>query len=405
MDWAQLPVEVWAQIFADVHPYKGNPAGMCDDKKDHNMHKFYQLRAVSKRFGDVMTLNAHLCTNMSLTDKLESHHLPGLLSWIRKCGHAVTELTISCGSPLVGIALAALLSCQSILTSVTVTDIGEPSIHLLSDFKTLTTCQLQDPDEQPFSITALHALPHLVHLELQGGTFDDVDAAAHLTSLKLSQCEAFCSQSCPCVASLLQLSVSKDSCLADFHSQGVCACSVLQDLSCHNSFIGARDDRTECLDLRSEQQFLHIPSSLSALTALTCLALGHTDQDRSFRVGWLAELPKLRSVHLSFDILQLALPASLSALSSLTCLYVTNHSPHGSVLVTCDWTGFPMLQAITFRGPVLFRTVEGLVHLPALKCVSLRDQEHEEVQCGAVNIGLVAYALGCHRPDVQFCLD
>ena len=376
---------------------------MFDDKKAHNMHNFYQLRAVSKRFGDVMTLNAHLCTNMSLTDRLESHHLPGLLGWIRKFGHAVTKLTASCGSPWLDTALAALLSCQSMLTHVNVTYIAEPSLHVLSAFKALTTCQLQQPDAQPFSIKPLHALPHLVHLDLLNGTFCDVDAAAHLTSLELCQCEAFCSQGCPCVASLLKLSVLASG-LADFHSQGVCACSVLQDLSCHDGFIDAKDDHTESLDLRSEQNF-HIPSSLSALTALTCLDLGHTDQDRRFFVDWLAQLPKLQSVHLTFDVMELILPVTLSALSNLTCLYVANCSSHGIVQVDFEWTGFTMLQAITFRGPVVFETVGGLVQLPALNLNSLKDQKHEEQPCDPVNIGLLAYALGRHRPDVRFWLD
>lgn len=231
---------------------------------------------------------------------------------------------------------------ESILAAVTVTDIAEPAIHVLSAFKALTKCQLQAPDAQPFSIKALHALPQLRHLELQDGTFCAVNAAQHLTSLKLWQCQAFCSQSCPCVTSLLQLSVGKESCLADFHAKGVCACSVLQN--CHSSLIGAEYDHTESLELRSTE-VLQIPAGMSALAALTRLALTHTDQTHVRNFGWLAQIPKLRSLRVTVDLLQPILPPNLSVLSNMTCLHVANWSPQasGNTLVDFDWKGFGML--------------------------------------------------------------
>ena len=193
------------------------------------------------------------------------------------------------------------------------------SICLLGHISSLTTFMLnmyQDTElsKYPISLAPLRGLRHLTALSLACGEFKDLDAAMHLTALKLDQCEATCAGDCSMVSSLVQLQILESD-VNKFHENGVSACSILTSLACKEAFISAIDP-LNTLYLGENAYFeASLPASLANITTLRDLALETACAE--LQLCWLNSLSCLQSICICINGGVIEFPSSLSRLTNL----------------------------------------------------------------------------------------
>ena len=335
-----------------------------------------------------------------------------MYKWILKYGGVAQTLVASVGTPWLEAALGALVAHHSCagsvprLAEIILSKVPSAAMTLLTRFSSITTMTLEgNHDLGPFSpcieLGDLQALPHLVMLTLQGGKFQELNAAQHMTGLVARRSQATCSADCVFVASLLELRICESG-LVRLHTNGIAACSKLELLQIDSGYVsgvGPEASMAFCVKQNSK-----VPESLSNLTALTYLHLSHFHPSEDVQCGWLADLTSLQTLFINLAVHTLELPASISALSQLRMLDVINSAADGQSKVLCDWTGFAFLQRLTLRGSVQCgQRLSQLASLSALTHIALSSMHDSDAHTTA-QVGLLGYELGMTRPDVVFSL-
>lgn len=298
-------------------------------------------------------------------------------------------------------ALAALQSPNTCLDTVHLTgsNIPDTAMLMLSSFRTITECAFDAPKPGVIRLQPLQGLPRLTKLTLTNGNFSELEALAHLTSLHLQHADVVCSQDCLCVTSLVELSLLTAT-LKRFHRKGVPACLLLQSLECNQGFIGALDSEEEFAFSRTGGA--RVPSEMSALTAVTNLALHYPDC--TMRLDWVTRLPGLEVFEVEAHRAYFA--STWNCMTSLLKMLIkvdpiTSHLKPNAKF-SFDWSSLRSLVVVKLDGAVMLNTkMAGLALLQGLQEVWLTHMKVVDADT-ATEIGMLAFALGRARPDVEF---
>ena len=356
-----------------------------------------------------------LSLQMLLPEFVEDEALPVMVQYIQQ-RHACLQTVVSDCNSHVDCAVVALLSAHCSIKEVALASIQSEAVpgtrmHLLAQFRSLTTCMLymtgeysEKYDDRSSHITSLlpfHHLPHLSLLDVTGGTVHDLNAARHLTTLALTSCEAVCSENCMCTSSLVQLHLC-DCKVTNFHIQGVPACSRLGHLTCHDSCVLAGDpSRTLCLNVQhSDNNELQVPTSLTTLSTLTELNIGVRHIRHAFEMNWLTKLAALQSVSMVFNStvrLTIRNLERLESLTGLTSLLLQNSSSKHNVTIGFDLGSCVALKSLVLSGSVtITHPLVYVASLKSLKEVIITGRDFEAAKLA------LAHTLGHDRPDVLF---
>lgn len=125
-----------------------------------------------------------------------------------------------------------------------------------------------------------------------------------------------------------------------------------QPVACCRTF----DDSAEYINGEDELNFCvstpRIPSSLSAMTALTRLHFTHSNKTQAhnvWRLDWLTVLTKLQSVTAAIRHFDVVLPSSISTLTNLTALEFCCDK----ISVHVEWTALKLLKRVCLSGGCL----------------------------------------------------
>ena len=350
----------------------------------------FRLRLVCQTFNQVFEQSARLNSHVYVSKLVQSCSLPSLVEWLRRHRNHVKRLNVQHGSVWLESLLVALQSPDTCLEKVDVAASLPSSIVMLSTFQSITECSLHS--DFFLDLQALSALPQLTRLALQRGHFLCLDAAAHLTALTLKNAQAECMQECCFVTSLMELSLYNAE-LIRFYSRNVAACLNLQSLSVCEAYIGSTHSQQE-FDLSNVYQ-LHIPSGLSALTALTRLQLECANRQC---VNWVTVLSALQSFQLYAG--GAVFPVSWNTMTNLKDLTVHMDiwgNASNSTLFEFDWCSLTLLERLSLRFVDLSeQEMANLVLLPSLIEVDFEGVRATDIDT-ANQIATVAFHFGCHK--------
>ena len=351
--WVDLPTEIWGAIFE--HGKLQLESEDIEDTKESLQH-LPRLSATCTRFRTTIAQLPH--SVLFLPDHHDEYDVPAMIDRIQKYQKSLQTVVADCNSN-VETALVSLLSLQCpirtvFLAHVNVRELTRNSIALLAQFTALTACLLNrdaysddTPPEglslsSPISLIPIGNLPHLALLDLHRGSFQDLNAAMHLTSLKLNWCQVTCSAECSSVSSLVHLDALNSS-ISNFHPQGLSACSALVSLSCAEAYISADSAYDSlCLldtvhwawlvpDVPDGHGEVRIPASLSTLTALTHVTFEVYMCDAHLQLSWLNNLPALQHINIYMNTVEVDLPSSFGHLTSLSYLQLVNYASEGEM--------------------------------------------------------------------------
>lgn len=347
---------------------------------------------------------------------MEADALPRMYQWIQRHADSVQTIYAHPGSPYIEAALAVLQAHRDPSNAAPITNVhlGNPEAYnrlpssvllLVAQFETVTKCTLDlesmnfgPPDQRStFDLYGLKSMHHLVHPNLANAQFVDLDAASCLTSLSLKRSQAEVSEDYSWFTSLLTLEMFR-SCVECLQSDGVMACSSLQQLTCVDSYILAHN-RAEHMSFGSNQ-LMRIPASLSKLTNLHTLAFAYTHNTAEIDMGWLSHLPSLHCITATLSVPIATFPAELSVLSELTRLRVGSWTGNGIISFSLDWSKLVRLCSLKLWSALkLNESFVCLVALPHLKEVLLELDSMDATTI--VQVASLAHQLGSTRPDIQ----
>ena len=398
--WESLSSEVWGVIFARLAARPG---------LHRVLQTFCKLPLVCSKFDSIMCEQPNMCTHLFLSKALAGRHVPHFLGFIKRHSGSVSDLTVSSGYPSLELVLATLLTQQAPISTVSGHIPGQ-AIQLLAAFKTLTHCHLNGEQAGAMSLLPLKSLPNLTSLDLTTGVFTMVDAAQHLTRLLLMDCEASCFEDCLCVTSLKQLHCH-DSDLSRFHQEGLPACSQLRSLVCESSNIHAVNAAERVLFADTD---FCVPSSITALTALSSISFTCDAQVRTVELDWLSEFTALETFEAKLEAERVVLPGCISSLSSLRRLSITRTmeddtqamDDHMQVIFGFDFSHLVALEEICIHGN-FDAEMYGVLNLADLDGLRVVDFSYftEPTRRMMRQLSLLAFRLGQYRSHIQFTAD
>ena len=311
-----LPLDIWAQILRHAQP----SIAKAHDQHWHSVtHKeqtiFWHLPLVCKAFHTVFTAHPELgCAVVLAKGPLKpwipcSKFATSFKPWLT-C-HADAIQTIDFGPHTVHIAdyLAALSLPATILTAIKLQVLHNTrDIQSLACFTSLVSCSLSKKTPkfstwEVLNLASLSELPHLVHLNLSHGAFNDLSAAKFLTHLEISWADVYVSDCSSLSMTLLKMDLK--SCrmtFVDSQSTGLVLFTALQSLHmgghCYLE-TPSDDDYDFTMD-----DIIRIPIDLSPLASLTSLKLQPTGRGEWFvhrraDSSGIGSLPNLQ--HLSIE--------------------------------------------------------------------------------------------------------
>ena len=333
-------------------------------------------------------------------------NLATLLQWVaRRCKH-LTLVVAATDGPTQDLVLAVLHSHTNCLTKVDLQATSQQSISLLSAFKSLTDCTLDLDGMDHLSLRGLQPLDHLTGLAVSGGLdvclVSDMDAAKHLTSLDLYNCEAVCAQHSASVSSLLQLTLAYSS-LTNFYPQGILGCTALQSLDFDNAAISASSPDDEFI---FNSQNASVVSGLSTLTLLTKSNFSITDERQVQFLHFVSAIQSLQSLSIGVEggPVKFALPRSLTVLSKLEALSVNVFGSYYWFDCHFNWAALPALHSFDLLASVeVSDTLKDLVALSTFRYLTVRQTTKasgDGTKPSTAQWVSFANWLGMQRPDV-----
>ena len=393
--WVDLPSGLWATIFRYLKPVnKGTPC----TRLQYDLQRFYELATVCSKISLVFAQEPGINATLVLSDNLQKQKLPATLQGI--CQHyksIKTLVTMSQNAEWLETVLETLQSKQSVgslagLARVHLQAVTPKALLLLSRFSQITECSLTFRRLGLHSFKSLH---HLTKLQVQNGTVTDLDAAKHLTCLRLYSCKAICTKECSCVSSLQELAVCKS------HVMGfnVTACENLQALECRRASISAALSAESLMLVKhSHVQF---PASMAKLSALSSLNLSVRCSPSDVSLDWLCDLRGLQSLSTNMDVPSLTLPGSISRLSNLRNMLIRNSD---TVRFGFDWAGLVAIERIEVYGMVRFDApLIGMADAQQLQRVVFGGYDRSDSSCQS-QISLLKHRLRSEKPDVTCTL-
>lgn len=368
---------------------------------------FHQLRTVCSAFNATFKQHDDLYSDVIVRDH-KDRHLSSLAAWICCHSSSIRNLTVLMPSPWLEAILVALQSPHHscLETLFIVGPVPATAMHLLPSFQSITKLMVHDDETPLLDLHPLKDLPQLTHLDLEQGSFKGIEVAEHLTALDLYQTTVVCEQGCSFVTSLVHLTMWYAQ-LAGFHQKGLPACSCLQSLTCRDGDISAVD-ADEGLNCSSEIE-LCIPSSMTALTALTKLAIGmDTDVgNMPVNLGWLTQLTALQCVEVSLPVSEVEFPQCVSTMTSIRTLLVDLHystptADAANLRLNFDMSGLVSLHSFTLkRLSVVAHEMRRLTLIQGLKQVVLKDVMPADART-AQEIAMLAFEIGHNQCSIVF---
>ena len=394
-----------------------------------------RLSAVCTRLrGTVAQLSQSV---LVLPDHHDEYDVPAMVAQIQKHQKSLQTVVADCNSNT-ETALVSLLSLRCPIRTVFLAEFNfrelpRNSIALLGQFTTLTACVLNrdaysddtHPEgsslQLPSSISLLPFcdLPHLALLDLRRGTFEDLNAAMHLTSLKLNWCQVTCSAECSSVSSLVHLDASNSS-ISNFHSHGLSACSALVSLSCAEVYISA-DSASDTLCLLGNEHWawpdhdvpnghgeVCMPASLSILTALTRMTFEVYACDAHLQLSWLNNLSALQHISIHMDTVEVDLPSSFSNLTSLSYLQLVNFASEGRMQLAPGLADLVALETLSLHGQAVGSFGHDLSKLLALQRLEKVKLSGISDKCSGdtvAHVAMLASKLARHRQVVSLSVE
>ena len=161
--------------------------------------------------------------------------------------------------------------------------------------------------------------------------------------------------------------------------------------------------------LDSEEEFAfsrtggaRVPSEMSALTAVTKLGLHYPDCN--MRLDWVTRLPALEIFEVEAH--RAYFTSTWNCMTSLQRMLIkvdpiTSHQKPNAKF-SFDWSSLRSLVVVKLDGAVMLNTkMAGLALLQGLQEVWLTHMKAVDADT-ATEIGMLAFALGRGRPDVEF---
>lgn len=296
-------------------------------------------------------------------------------------------------------SLGALVSPDSSLKRVGVSDISACSLSSLAVFKNLEKCVFWQQEAPVLDLAPLGVLPNLRHLVLQAGSFSELHHLMALTRLECIDASVWGVQQLALTLKHLQLDKSD---LNDTHTLGLSTCTALTKLVLETSTVLDKDLR-EYLD----SDMSVVPTNIELLRQLRVL---HIDAGPSKIVAcnldWSFRLPSLEDLSIQFCLGHGSTLKGASLLTNLTRLIVHGDQVERPETCACgvdiEWHRLGKLQLLSFYGLTLSlgQGVVGLLQLPHLQHVAfshirLHGQVHNA--CFAALI----YNLARCRPHVK----
>ena len=408
---SQLSPELWARIF---HYIESDIRGLFgtyppDDIWDAEQKPYRRLQLVCKTFRDVFAAVPALSEAVAFPNAPHTL-LPSLLAWLRSQSSSVRILAAE-GSYL-DVALASLGIPSPPLQNLMAWEASPMAMAILPIFTSLQSCDLfshSTHENAPLDLSPLQALPRLQQLHLKG-SFCNLHAAAHLTSLWIYSSSIVGSQQdCRFASTLRKLTVF-DSDIQDFHSSGLCACMALECLSIRDSVIGATQGN-ETLQLQVDNQF-HIPDGITSLTSLADVTVHPQNSPVQESYEWLFVLASLTALYFNpTPQASLTIPGGLTKLQRLLQrLAVTaprqQELDFPTLTLQVNWDSMLLLKQVKFTRQIIvcdrkilqFYLMKSLVVLKFTHCVLQDKLSGQTMAC-------LAHSIALHNPHLDFVVD
>ena len=408
---SQLPPELWGRIFchiqSDIRGLFGTypPNGIWEEEQK----PYRQLQLVCKRFRDLFAAVPFLSEAVALPNAPHTL-LPSLLAWLRSQSSSVRILAAE-GSYL-DVALASLGIPSPPLQNLIAWRASPKAMAILPIFMSLQSCDLSSPNTDanaPLDLSPLQALPRLQQLHLSTGSFCNLHAAAHLTSLWISSSSIVGSQQdCRFAGTLRNLNVF-DSDIQGFHSSGVCACMALECLNIRDSVIGATQGN-ETLQLQDNNQF-HIPDGITSLTSLAAVTVHPQKSAVQQSYDWLFVLTSLTALcfHLSPKA-SLTVPDGLSRLQRLQRFAVTaprqEELDFPTLTLQVDWDLMLLLKQVKFIRQIIICDRK-IMQLPLVKSLVVLKLTHSVLRgkLSLQDMTRLGNSIALLNPHMTFVVD
>ena len=346
-----LTPELWAEVFAhlELRPDSIN-VWEQDEELNYqvNQKEVHQMKLVCKHFKEIYASQPCLVQRLSLHQAFGVSSLPSLLLWLHQSKSSLHIFHSSTPNSVVDLVLACLVSSESSIKLVEVSDVTARSVPLIGTFTSLCKCALAHSTDECLDLLPLGSLPKLDHLDLQG----DFKELHHLTGLTRLDCLFSDISGVQELATTLRHLHLQWSSLSGVNKQGLAACTALTELLLVDA----------SLEGNTEEPYWYkdmsvVPTHLGSLTQLHTLHLstGRCAQSPAHspaEVEWISNLVSLQDLCIYFsgsrtDVLQHA--PLLTKLTALEILGVSSEALAPIMNVDIDWHKLHALQSLSLR--------------------------------------------------------
>ena len=194
-----------------------------DRKQQRQQTQIHQRKLVCKQFNHVHASHPGVVRTLYLGPGISAKSLPSLLAWLQHNKNSIQTFRSEGGSPLVDAVLGALVSPESSLNRVGVSDVSACALSSLAVFTNLEKCAFWQQNAEHLDLAPLGVLPSLRHLVLQAGNFKELHHLLALTRLECIHADVLGVQQLALTLQHLELDCSN---LEDTHTLCLSTCSA-----------------------------------------------------------------------------------------------------------------------------------------------------------------------------------
>ena len=396
---AELPLEVWAKVFAHLQPRspsKYQPFVRVQYYDLAAQSRLCQLPSVCKSFKDVFKQHPELPCHVFLKEHFPVPLLPSLISWLQHRNTSIQSLTSACKDiQVMEEVCKALAGPWSRLAAISCKATSALQLTPWATCTRLKDCTLQAACDQGIDLTPLQALLELESLRLCSGSFYNMSAPKHLTALDIANCDIV-TGGLGFVQTLLKLRVHKSQ-IKIISDPSLYACALLHTLDLVDcSILATGLDENIVIQTTLD---MSISDKLSCLRCLTHLTIDIRSQSSHLDMQWLYQLTGLEHLQLKVCA-NVDLDERLQALSRLSVLSVETSRKPVWVLFAFDWCALTALQSVSICVDH-FQCSTKMLALTKLKCLkAFTFQGTPSGYATACIWSVLLYRLAGLRPDV-----
>ena len=269
-----LTPELWAEVFTHLELRPDNVD--IRDKTEHlkqrlNQKEVHQMKLVCKHFKQIHASQPSLVQRLYISQAFAATSLPSLLIWLHQSKSLLQLFQSTLEGLLVDVVLAGLVSPESNIKLLHMSDVSARSIPMIATFTCLGKCALGHDRLDRLDLSPLGGLPKLSHLALKGA-FRELYHLTGLTRLVCSQCEIY-GVKFPTTLQYLDIEAST---LLRVQEQGFAACIALTQLvlldALTEGFMDTNDDlvwATDMSDVVGMSSSFGFPTQLERLQLST----------------------------------------------------------------------------------------------------------------------------------------